>query len=112
MFLFLYFLCKPTINKIQSSIAKINLFVYIMFNYVNILFKGDVVKCEITPIEKAINAVNGNKSQLARLVGCSPSNITNIVARGGRIPYRSKDNRDRWVAATGLSKEILFPDIY
>lgn len=70
------------------------------------------MKCEITPIEKAINAVNGNKSQLARLVGCSPSNITNIVARGGRIPYRSKDNRDRWVAATGLSKEILFPDIY
>ncbi|OTP97312.1 hypothetical protein B6D16_00875 [Gilliamella apicola] len=66
----------------------------------------------MTPIEKAIRAIGGNKSELARLVGCSPSNITNIIARGGRIPCMSKEKRDRWVKATGLSPTELFPDIY
>ena len=70
------------------------------------------MNCEITPIEKAIKAVGGNKSELARLVGCSPSNITNIIARGGRIPCMSREKRDRWVKATGLSPKELFPDIY
>jgi len=70
------------------------------------------MKRELTPIEKAIRAVGGNKSELARLVGCVPSNITNIVARGGRIPCMSKEKRDRWINATGLSKKDLFPDIY
>ena len=70
------------------------------------------MNCEITPIEKAIKSVGGNKSELARLVGCSPSNITNIIARGGRIPCMSKEKRDRWIRATGLSKKDLFPDIY
>lgn len=70
------------------------------------------MSCEITPIERAIRAIGGNKSELARLVGCSPSNITNIIARGGRIPCMSKEKRDRWIKATGLSKKDLFPDIY
>lgn len=70
------------------------------------------MNCEITPIQKAIAAVGGNKSELARLVGCSPSNITNIIARGGRIPCMSREKRDRWINATGLSKKELFPDIY
>jgi len=70
------------------------------------------MNCEITPIQKAIKAVGGNKSELARLVGCSPSNITNIIARGGRIPCMSKEKRDRWIKVTGLSKKDLFPDIY
>ena len=70
------------------------------------------MNCEITPIQKAIKAVDGNKSELARLVGCSPSNITNIIARGGRIPCMSKEKRDRWIKVTGLSKKDLFPDIY
>lgn len=67
---------------------------------------------ELSPIKKAIQSIGGNKSELARLVGCSPSNITNIIARGGRIPCRNKGNRDKWIRVTGLSKKELFPDLY
>lgn len=67
---------------------------------------------DLSPIEKAIRAVGGNKSELARLIGCSPSNITNIIARGGRIPCRNKKNRNKWVKVTGLNKKELFPQLY
>ncbi|MBC9130696.1 hypothetical protein J3U18_00100 [Gilliamella sp. B3482] len=67
---------------------------------------------ELSPIDKAIRAIGGNKSELARLVGCSPSNITNIKARGGKIPCRNKEIRDKWLSVTGLSKKELFPDLY
>lgn len=67
---------------------------------------------ELSPIEKALETVGGNKSKLARLVKCSPSNITNIIARGGSIPCRSKRDVKKWTEATKLKKEELFPQIY
>ena len=64
----------------------------------------------LTPLDKAIKAVGDTQKTLASLVGCSPQNITNIKARGGRIPHRSKKVREKWLKATGLSEKELFPD--
>lgn len=64
----------------------------------------------LTPLEKAIKAVGDTQKTLASLVGCTPQNITNIKARGGKIPHRSKKVREKWIKATGLSEEVLFPD--
>lgn len=74
------------------------------------MFKDVFMKCELTPIEKAIRAVGDTQITLAKLVGCSPQNITNIKARGGKIPYKRKSVREKWIKATGLSEKELFPD--
>lgn len=74
------------------------------------VFKDVFMKCELTPIEKAIRAVGDTQITLAKLVGCSPQNITNIKARGGKIPYKRKSVREKWIKATGLSEKELFPD--
>lgn len=63
-----------------------------------------------TPIEKAVWAV-GTKTELAKRVGCSPQNITNMKYRKGRIPGKTPEKRALWVKATGLTEEELFPDI-
>lgn len=69
-----------------------------------------MVKQNMTPIQKAIYASGGTQTELARRVGCSPQNITNIKKRDGRIPHMNREKRDRWVAATGLSEKELFPE--
>ena len=74
------------------------------------MFKDVFMKCELTSIEKAIRAVGDTQTTLARLVGCSPQNITNIKARGGKIPYKKQETREKWLKATGLSERDLFPD--
>jgi len=68
--------------------------------------------CEknITPIDKAIHAAGG-QSELAKLLGIKPQNISIIKKRGGEIPTR-KISADEWSAKTGLSKSELFPSYY
>jgi hypothetical protein len=67
-------------------------------------------KQKLTPLDRAIRAVGDTQTTLARLVGCSPQNITNIKARGGKIPSKKQETREKWLKATGLSERDLFPD--
>lgn len=70
-----------------------------------------MVKQNMTPIQQAIYASGKTQTELARLVGCTPQNITNIKLRGGLIPCRNKDRRNKWIEVTGLSEEELFPNL-
>lgn len=65
-------------------------------------------KTNITPIDKAIAAAGGT-SELAKLLGVKPQNISIIKKRGGFIPTR-KVSADEWSTKTGLPKSELFPE--
>ncbi|MGQ3903005.1 helix-turn-helix domain-containing protein [Mixta calida] len=67
------------------------------------------VKFSVTPLEKAVAAVGGSQKELAEKIGVSPQAITLIKKRGGRLPLR---RMNAFVAATGLSKEELYPEFF
>lgn len=67
------------------------------------------VRVSVTPLEKAVAAVGGSQKELAEKIGVSPQAITLIKKRGGRLPLR---RMNAFVAATGLSKEELYPEFF
>lgn len=62
-----------------------------------------------TPIDKAVLAVGGKQVDLANKVGLTPQRISAIKKNGGFLP-RTKIRE--FMLATGLSKEVLYPDIF
>ncbi|QDX29515.1 YdaS family helix-turn-helix protein [Dickeya poaceiphila] len=68
-----------------------------------------MINTQTTPLEKAVAAVGGSQKNLAEKVGVTPQAINMIKRRGGRLPARKMN---KFLAATGLSKEELYPDIF
>lgn len=66
-------------------------------------------KVSATPLDKAVAAVGGSQKDLAEKIGVSPQAINLIKKRGGRLPLR---RMNAFVAATGLSKEELYPEYF
>lgn len=64
-----------------------------------------------TPLEKAIDAVGGSQKVLAEKVGVSPQAINMLKKRGGNLPF-SKEKVRKYEEATGLPREVLYPDIF
>jgi DNA-binding transcriptional regulator YdaS (Cro superfamily) len=62
-----------------------------------------------TPLEKAVAAVGGSQKDLAEKVGVTPQAINMLKRRGGRLPARKMN---KFLTATGLTKEELYPDIF
>ncbi|KFC08297.1 hypothetical protein GTGU_01494 [Trabulsiella guamensis ATCC 49490] len=63
----------------------------------------------VTPLDLAINAVGGSQKTLAEKVGVTPQAINMLKKRGGRLPIAK---RSQYEAATGLPREVLYPEIY
>lgn len=63
----------------------------------------------VTPLDKAVAAIGGSQKELAERIGVSPQAITLIKKRGGALPLR---RMNAFVAATGLSKEELYPEFF
>lgn len=59
-----------------------------------------------TPIEKVIDVFNGDQSALAKAMGFSSQNITNIKRRGGNLP---RTKLHKWLEVSGLTFDELYP---
>ncbi len=64
-----------------------------------------------TPLDLAIKAVGGSQKVLAEKVGVTPQAINMLKKRGGALPL-SEEKIRKFEAATGLSREILYPKIF
>lgn len=64
-----------------------------------------------TPLDKAIKAVGGSQKVLAEKVGVSPQAINMLKKRGGNLPVSTEKVR-KYVEATGLSREVLYPGLF
>lgn len=62
-----------------------------------------------TPLDKALAAVGGRQTDLAKLIGVTPQAINLLKKRGGTLPIHKKE---KWREATGLSLHELFPNYY
>ena len=62
-----------------------------------------------TPLEKAIDAVGGSQKVLAEKVGVSPQAINMLKKRGGTLPVTKMR---KYEEATGLPREVLYPNIF
>ncbi len=62
-----------------------------------------------TPIDIAVSAVGGKQKDLAKKVGLTPQRISAIKKNGGSLP---RTKMREFMMATGLSKEVLYPDIF
>lgn len=63
----------------------------------------------LTPLDKALAAVGGRQKDLAKLIGVTPQAINLLKKRGGSLPIHKAEV---WEAATGLSRQELFPTYY
>lgn len=62
-----------------------------------------------TPLDKALAAVGGRQTDLAKLIGVTPQAINLLKKRGGTLPIHKAE---KWEKATGLSLHELFPNYY
>lgn len=62
-----------------------------------------------TPLDLAVKAVGGSQKELAAKVGVTPQAINMLKKRGGKLPVVKMRE---YIAATGLSKEQLYPEIF